>query len=169
MSRPWIAILLAIIGLTLLVGAAAASPLPPLSTPRPTGLALEEAAFEEEEWELEEGCFEEGLEVFCEEEAEEADPSRADCPLRSTHAHAVSYNERLKVTIGYTTYRPTAATIQVGRGSTGLGTFRRQLSRSGVLRFTGKLGKRHGKKLVVSVRVPSAGRYCEEDAAVLFK
>lgn len=169
MSRPWIATLLAALGLTMLVGAAAASPPPPFSAPGPAGLELEEGAFEEEEWELEEGCFEEGFEVSCEEEAEEADPSRADCPLRSTHAHAVSIHDRLKVTIGYTTYRPAAATIQIGRGKAVIGNFKRHLGRSGVLRLTDKLDKGHGGRIRVSVRVPSAGRYCEEDAAVLFR
>lgn len=163
MSRLWIATLPAALCLATLSAAAPAAPTIPLS---PVGFAV----LDEEEWEFEEECFEDELEVLCEEEElEEADPRAAECPLRSTNAHAAANADRLKVTVGYTTWRPTAATIQVGRGATGLGTFKRRLGRSGVLRFAGKLGKRHGKKLVVSVRVPAAGRYCEDDAAVLFK
>lgn len=167
MSRLWIATLLAALGLATLPVAAPATPTSPLSAP--VGLAFFD---EEEEGEFEEECFEEELEAPCEEEAEEAqedDPGAIECPLRSTNAHAAVVNERLRVTVGYTTWRPTTAMIQVGRGATGLGTFKRRLGRSGVLRFAGKLGKRHGKKLVVSVRVPAAGRYCADDAAVLFK
>lgn len=164
MSRLWIATLLAALGLATLAAGTPAAPPAPLSGP--IGLAVFD---EEEEWEFEDECFEEEFEVLCEEELEEADPRASECPLRSTNAHAAAKDDRLKVTVGYTTWRPTLATIQVGRGSTGIGTFKRRLGRSGVLRFVGTLRKHHGKKLLVSVRVPAAGRYCADDAAVLFK
>ena len=129
---------------------------------------------QEDEWEEEGGeeCLEvegelshEGAEEFC-EEAEDAGLSRAEeCPLRSTTAHAAAKHDRLKVTVGYTTYEPAAATIRISR----LGTFKRHLGRSGVLRFTEKVPAKHRGRVVVHIRVPSAERYCADEAAVLFK
>jgi len=111
-----------------------------------------------------------GEECEFEEEEEAEDSGEAEtCPLRSVNAHAAEHNDRLRVTVGYTSYRGVAAKVQVGRGSTRIGTFTRHLSRSGVLRFSGKLNRRHGGRLRVSVRVPSEGGYCAEEDAVLFK
>jgi hypothetical protein len=112
---------------------------------------------DEGEWEAE--CVEELEELEAdteeaEELCEESDESEAGsdtCPLRSAHAHAAIVHDRLKITIGYTTNEPTAAKVQIHDGPAGTRTFVRQLGRSGVLRFTEKVGKRHGKKVVVQI------------------
>jgi hypothetical protein len=144
--------------------------------------AESEAQFTQElEWEEagEEVCIETEVESSSEEEDEGlceeleergAESSEAEeCPLRSTRAHGSTAHDRLKITVGYTTYRPAAATIQIGSGANKLGTFKRHLGRSGVLRFTEKGSTKHGKRVVVHVSVPSAQRYCADEAAVLFK
>lgn len=164
MSRLWIATLLAALGLATFPAAVPATPTS--SLPAPIGFA---AFDEEEEWELEEECFEDEFEVFCEEEPEEVRPATTECPLRSTNAHAAAKHGRLKVTVGYTTWRPTTATIQVGRGPTGLGTSKRRLGHSGVLRFVGTLRTHHGKRLRLSIRVPSVGRNCADETTVPFR
>jgi hypothetical protein len=65
------------------------------------------------------------------------------------------------VTIGYTTYEPAGAKIEIRKGSTRIASVRRRLGRSGVLRITKKLSKRQrGKQITVRVRVPSAPRSC---------
>jgi hypothetical protein len=122
---------------------------------------------EEEDGEPAEEAGEE-CEAEEEEEAEDSDEAEA-CPLRSVNAHATEHNDRLRVTVGYTSYRGVAAKVQVGRGSTRIGTFERHLNRSGVLRFSGRLHRHHSGRLQVSVRVPSEGGYCAEEDAVLFK
>lgn len=179
--------LAAVLGIALLALAAApisAPAAPPASTEveMELELTLDESELELEEWpeeewlEADEECLalegeleEEGL---C-EEGEEEETSRArgarECPLRSASPHAAEARDRLKVTLGYTTFRPATATIQVGRGSTRIGTFKRRLGRSGVLRFSGRLRKRHGKRVFVRILIPSAGRHCAEAAAVLFR
>jgi hypothetical protein len=133
---------------------------------------------QEIEWdeEGEEACVEaedespaEEAEGPCEEFEEEESSEAEECPLRSTRAHGSTTHDRLRITVGYTTYRPAAATIQIGSGANKLGTFKRHLGRSGVLRFTEKGIAKHGKRIMVHVRVPSAQRYCADDAAVLFK
>lgn len=120
----------------------------------PTGAPLALATQPEGEGEEEEGVgfcelaqieFEEGwlteaeMNAVCaEEEAETTNPEsqrQAECPLRSASAHAKTRRNRLKLTIGYTTNFPTKATIQLYAGQTLVATYKRQLGRSGVLRF----------------------------------
>jgi hypothetical protein len=109
----------------------------------------------EEEIEVEGECVE-GAEPETGEEAEEAcdeeesETSSADrCPLRSASAHAATTHTKLKITIGYTTYQPTPARVQIRNSH--LETYKRHLGKSGVLRFTEKLAKTASAKVVVSI------------------
>lgn len=118
----------------------------------------EEGEFEEEACEVAEGEFEEGflgeaaVEKACEEgEGKEkaAGPSSVapeECLLRSAHARLVAYDshDQVRLTVGYTTYEPAVATIAYGAKDGGvsfqLGTAKRHLGRSGVVRLTKALG-----------------------------
>jgi hypothetical protein len=133
---------------------------------------LQEEACEEAEEGLEEGELGEAeVEAICEEANGEGPPavtasgsSAADrCPLRSAHARAVTLakGRRLKVTVGYTTYEPTGATVDIRLGATRVGSFRRRLGRSGVLRIVRRLGKRPApRRLVVRLRIAGSQREC---------
>ncbi len=108
----------------------------------------------EAEREFEEGDLEEeDVENIC-EEAEDQDKKRAtgsgsvapeECLVRSAHARVVAYSahDTVRLTVGYTTYEPTAATVEYalagGKGSMHLDTAKRHLGRSGVLRLTTSL------------------------------
>lgn len=74
----------------------------------------------------------------------------AECPIHSATAHASTHHGQLLLAIGYTTNAPVAATIQIH----GVGTFKRHLGHSGVLRFT---GEEHGRP-VVHIRLPASER-----------
>jgi hypothetical protein len=134
-----------------------AAPAEPLPAPGPSP-ALAEAAAEDEE-ESEEECvvveeeFVDGeLQEFCAEEDEsEAASSIDNCFLRSAHAHSATKHNKLKVTVGYTTNDPADAKIEIRQGGARIGTFSRHLGKSGVLRFTSKLNKRH--RAGVSIRI----------------
>jgi hypothetical protein len=126
---------------------------------------LEEEVCEAAEEEFEEGELDEAeMEAVCEEATDEVQqtgkasgsPRSARCPLRSAHAHAVTLagGRRLKLTIGYTTYRPAGATIEVSHGRTRIGTFRRHLGRSGVVRIVRRLGDGPApRRIVVRLRI----------------
>ncbi len=168
---PILVVLLALSGL-LLTGAAHAAPLVPGTTP----LAFEEELSAEEdegEDESEEGACEEAEEEFdegelsaaevkevCDEEAAERRKKAAaraseECVLRSAHGAATTsgQGDKLKLTIGYTTYEPAAASLKIGR----LGTVHRHLGRSGVLRLVEDLHGHDGpKQLSVQIDIPSA-------------
>ncbi len=173
---PILVVLLALSGL-LLAGAAHAAQLAPGTTP----LAFEEEFAAEEEGEegeveFEEGACEEAEEEFdegelsagevkeiCEEEAAERRKKAAnagnvapeECILRSAHGQAVTSGkgDELKLTIGYTTYEPAAASLKIGH----LGTVHRHLGRSGVLRLVEDLHGHDGPKhLSVQIDIPSA-------------
>lgn len=175
LKLPLLVVLLALSGL-LLAGAAHASPL----VPSPTPFAFEEE-FEAEEEGEEEGEFEEGacetaeeefeegelsageVKEICEEEATErrkkaagpGAPAPEECILRSAHGQAVASDkgDKLKLTIGYTTYEPAAASLTIGH----LGTVHRHLGRSGVLRLVEDLhGHDSPKHLSVQIDIPSA-------------
>jgi hypothetical protein len=142
----------------------AAAPAVAVAVETPVGdlpvLALEdeeaeaEAATEEVEEECEE--VEEGFEECEEVEAEtaRAASAREECILRTARAHAAldRRGKKLKLTIGYTAYEPTRARIEVGQ----LATLQRHLGRSGVLRITKKLRAKSAKRLVVTIKLPSA-------------
>ncbi len=159
------------------VSAAHAAPLGPSATP----LAFEEEFDAEEEGgegeaEIEEGACEEAEEEFnegelsaaevkeiCEEEAAERHkksagpgaPAPEECILRSAHGQAVTSGKdgKLKLTIGYTTYEPAAASLKIGH----LGTVHRHLGRSGVLRLVEDLhGHGSPKHLSVQIDIPSS-------------
>ena len=173
-----LAVPLALATLLFAVSAAHAAPVAPIVTP----LAFEEefSADEEEgeegEAEFEEGTCEEAEEEFeegelsgaeakeiCDEEAEErrkkaANPGTVapeECILRSAHGQAITSgnDDKLKLTIGYTTYEPAGASLKIGQ----LGTVRRHLGRSGVLRLVEDLHGHDGPKhLSVQIDIPSA-------------
>ncbi len=131
----------------------------------------DEEAFEGEETDLE--CLEIAAELdpeeaaeFCSEEEDEAEAEEAEpCPLRSASARATTRHNRLKITIGYTTFEPTPAQIKLKSGSHRLGTFKRHLGRSGVLRFTRPARKK--LKLVVQIK-PLGESGCPSRRLVLF-
>jgi hypothetical protein len=91
-----------------------------------------------------------------------------ECLLRSARAHAAVDEKRgkLKLTLGYTTYEPTSAKIEIGH----IATLQRHLGRSGVLRLVKGLNKLDApKKLVVRISIPSARRAgCPSRRLVLF-
>jgi hypothetical protein len=131
---------------------------------------LEEEACEAAEEEFEEGELgEEEVEADCEETGGEAQAQGTGssapvrCPLRSARARAVALagGRRLKLTVGYTTYRPAGATVEVTRGTTLIGSFRRHLGRSGVLRIVKRLGGGPApRRVVVSLRIAGPHSEC---------
>lgn len=170
-----ILVILLVLSSLLLAGAAHATQLDPGATP----LTFEEELAAEEEGEEDEGEFEEGaceeaeeefdegelsageVKEICEEEAAErrkkaANPGTVapeECILRSAHGQAVTSgkNDKLKLTIGYTTYEPAAASLKIGH----LDTVHRHLGRSGVLRLVEDLHG-HDSPKQVSVQIDIA-------------
>ena len=160
--------------------AQASSPLPAL-----TPLAFEEefeeadeAEFAEEECETAEEEVEEGElskaegEEICREARETAKEAAAgssgagECPIHSAIAHSSIHNDRLKLTIGYTTNTPVTATIQLSGPVKA--SFKRRLGRSGVLHFTEQLANEHGR-LAVHIELPASERAeCPSRRLVLF-
>ena len=113
----------------------------------------------------------EEMEEECEAEAEDAgfSPSE-DCYLRTATARVVAYPGRkmMRLTLGYTTYTPAAATVEYGaKNDPHLGTVHRQLGHSGVLRLSKHLGGKQMTKVeasdrfTVTVHVPEAPRACQ--------
>ncbi|HSS03872.1 MAG TPA: hypothetical protein VLK89_01625 [Solirubrobacterales bacterium] len=144
--------------------------LPPVSVSAPAEQeeefeGEEEGEFDEEACEVAEEEFEEGfldekaVEKAC-EEGEDRDKvaghssiAPAECLLRSAHARLVTsdLNESARLTIGYTTYEPTTATIDYGlsggKGTLHLGAAKRHLGRSGVIRLSKALSNSEMAKL----------------------
>ncbi len=134
-----------------------------------------------EEIELEDECVEGGedeegenseeADEECEAEAEDAGFSPAeDCYLRTARARVVAFPDRstMRLTLGYTTYAPAEATVEYGaKGDPHLGTVRRRLGRSGVVRLSKHLGSREmeqvqaSRRFTVTVHVPEAPRECQ--------
>lgn len=173
--------------LTLLLDAAAAraDSMAPATSP----VVVEEAEFEFEEGEEEspqEECeeateeFEEGeidreeLEEGCERQRKRSAHGEApeECILRSAHAHAVinAKSSTLKLTLGYTTYEPASATIDIGKGAAHIASLHRQLHRSGVIRTVESLpGAGAPRRIVVSIDLPSVeSAGCPSRRLVLF-
>jgi hypothetical protein len=134
-------------------------------------IELEEECSESEDEEVE-GAEETGeAEEECEVEAEDAGFSPAeDCYLRTARARVVAYPERniVRLTLGYTTYTPARATIEYGaKSDPHLGSVRRQLGRSGVVRLSKHLGSKEmtqlqtSRRFTVTVHVPDAPRECQ--------
>ncbi len=144
------------------------------ASPSDLGASLgEEIEFEDEcvESDEEEAEDSEEAEEECEAEAEDAGFSPADdCYLRTAQARVVAYPERnmMRLTLGYTTYTPARATVEYGaRSDPRLGTVRRQLGRSGVVRLSKHLGGKEmaqlqaSRRFTVTVHVPEAPRECQ--------
>ncbi len=174
----------------LLLGAKSAQAAPPL--PGLIPLAFEEEFEEENEAEFaEEECS------IAEEEVVEGELSKAEgdeicreaedegrktasgsnaapeeCLLRSAHARLVADDSPggVRLTVGYTTYEPTTATIKFSaRGRKGLlhlGTAKRHLGRSGVIRLSEALAEPKMAKVdaagrfTVQVHIPGSPGSC---------
>lgn len=173
---PLLVVLLALSGLLLASAAHATQPVLSATPPASEEEFEVEAEDEGGEGETEEGACEEAEEEFdegelsagevkeiCEEEAAErrkktagpGAPAPEECILRSAHGQAVTSGkgDKLKLTIGYTTYEPAAASLKIGR----LGTVHRRLGHSGVLRLVEDLRGQHSPKhLPVEIDIPSA-------------
>jgi hypothetical protein len=177
---PILVVLLALAGLLWASASHAAQPGADIAP-----LAFEEEFEGEEEIEEGEGEFEEracegaeeefdegelsGTEVkeICEEEAIErrkkaADgggPAPEECILRSAHSQASTpgKGDKLKLTVGYTTYEPVSATIAAGH----IATVHRHLGHSGVIRVVVALhGDNAPKQLHVQIKVPGSPSSC---------
>lgn len=128
----------------------------------------------EEELEADE-LAEEELEAICAEVEEEGaatggtgGASPTHCVLRSANAHATTKNDKLKLTIGYTTTEPTDATVEIKQGATRIATLNRHLGRSGVLRYTKQLGENADGKLTVRIKPQTGAAGCPSRRLVLF-
>lgn len=181
--------LLVLSSLLLAVSLAPAAPKPPSTVPLAFEEELEaeveideEVGFETEaECIAEEAGFEAielseaELREICAEEVEAAEAAAASsrCPLRSANGYAVVKNGRLKVTVGYTTSEPFNARVELRRGDVQIASAQRHLGRSGVLRFSEKLGEKRVERVVVRIKLPQTTADCPAyravDAAVLFK
>jgi hypothetical protein len=169
------------------VSSAHAMPTGPIIAAFTSDEPLEDEFEEEGEGEEETGCetaeeeVEEGelsqreADEICEEEAKESKKAAGsnaqapeECVLRSAHAHAAvaAAGEKLKLTIGYTTYEPITAKLQIGH----LTTLHRHLGRSGVIRIVeGLNGENVPKQLNVRIDIPSVKRAgCPSRRLVLF-
>ncbi len=175
---PRIRVLLPLLLLAILVASQAAHAIADAEEPSlPLNVAIQ---MSEEEDETEGECLEgedeeaegsEEAEEGCEAEAEDAGFSPADdCYLRTATARVVAYPDRemMRLTLGYTTYTPAAATVEFGaKKDPHLGTVHRRLGRSGVLRLSKHLaGKQMTKvedsgRFTVTVHVPEAPRACQ--------
>ncbi len=145
------------------------------ASPPDLGTSLsEEIEFEDEcveSSEDEEGEDSEEAEEECEVEADDAGFSPAeDCYLRTARARVVAFPDRntMRLTLGYTTYVPAAATVEYGaKKDPHLGSVHRRLGRSGVLRLSKHLADAQMTKVeasgrfTVTVHVPEAPRACQ--------
>jgi len=174
---PRIRLLLPLLLLAIFVTSQTAHALADAEEPSlPLGVAIQTSE-EEDEGETEDECIDseaedsEEAEEECEAKAEDAGFSPAeDCYLRTATARVVAYPDRemMRLTLGYTTYTPAAATVEYGaKKDPHLGTVHRQLGRSGVLRLSKHLaGKQMSKvetsgRFTVTVHVPEAPRACQ--------
>jgi hypothetical protein len=143
---PRIRLLLPLLLLAVVVASQGAHALADAEDPGlPLNVAIQ-AGEEEDEAEAEGECTEsedeetEEAEEECEAEAEGAGFSPADdCYLRTATARVVAYPDRetMRLTLGYTTYAPAAATVEYGANKDPrLGAVHRRLGRSGVLRLS---------------------------------
>lgn len=175
---PQIRLLLPLLLLAILMASQSAHALADAEDPSlPLSVAIQ---LSEEEDESEGECVEsedeeaegaEEAEEECEAEAEDAAFSPAeDCYLRTATARVVAYPDRkmMRLTLGYTTFTPTAATVEYGaKKDPHLGMVHRQLGRSGVLRLSKHLaGKQMTKveasgRFTVTVHVPEAPHACQ--------
>jgi len=188
-----LAVPLVLTALLLAASIAHATPIGPAATPLAFEEGFDAGEEAEEEFEFEEAECEEAEEEFEEgelsrvevreicDEAEGRDSKTAkgsssvapeECILRSAHARAalLADDTKLKLTLGYTTYEPAGAKIEVGHGSSHLASLQRHLGRSGVLRIIESLhGDDTPKQLPVSIDIPSTKKAgCPSRRLVLF-
>ncbi|HEX5763102.1 MAG TPA: hypothetical protein VFY04_08275 [Solirubrobacterales bacterium] len=103
------------------------------------------------------------------EEAEAVGSHPAACVLRSAKAHAILKNNKLKLTIDYTTSEPTKAVIKLRYGATNLGSLKRHLRLSGVLRVSTKLKNKRGNgRSPLRIEIDPEGVGCPSRRLVLF-
>lgn len=180
------AFVLPLILAALLLGVKSAQAASPEGDPAPLAFEEEfeieeedEGEFAEEECKIAQEEFEEGeltkgeADTICKDAKEAAREATAgssatgtgECPIHSASAHSSIHNDRLKLTIGYTTNTPVTATIQIPS----IGTFKRHLSKSGVLRFSEKLDSEPHGRTVVRIKLPASERAeCPSRRLVLF-
>jgi hypothetical protein len=168
------AFVLPLILAALLLGVKSAQAAPPEAEAAPLAFEEEfeleeedEGEFAEEECETAEEEFEASeltkaeADTICKEAREAAreaagSSAAGECPIHSATAHSSVHNDRLRLTIGYTTNTPIAATIEL-RGPV-KDSFKRHLGKSGVLRFSKTLrGAPHGRT-VVRIKLPASER-----------
>jgi hypothetical protein len=154
-------VLLALLGVAAPAGAASAIPNIQFELEEESEDEFEDGSCAEVEEESTAGELTAGeLAEIC-EETDEAEGTLAGerpprgCLLRSASAHAVAKDDRLKVTIGYTTSEPVAARIEIRNGADRIAAVNRHLGRSGVLRFTENLGQEESKRIVIRIELPS--------------
>jgi len=170
---PRIAALITLVSIALL-GFAGPAQAAVLESPLPLVTVFDETEEEAEASEEElETCDEEAEECEEGEAASGPEERRSDAPgkclLRSTSARAVTKNDKLKLTIGYTTNEPSEATVEIKRGAVRIGSLHRHLGRSGVLRFSKELNEEQSGKLVVRILLPKRKRAgCPSRRLVLF-
>jgi len=174
----WIAMLvvgLALVALLLAVKPAHAAAVAPAAT----SFALEDEGEEEEfEVDAEEECFEaekefeageisnEELEEFCEETGGAGGILPEECLLRTFRPQLVATGSKAQLTISYTTYEPTKATVDYGLKGLHLGIAKLHLGQKGVLHLTKHLNDsqaakvRASHKAKVQIRIPSAPSQC---------
>lgn len=139
-------------------------------------LAPEEACIEAEEAFEAEELAEVEVEEICEEEEPERGPRGEDnngdaaeeCALRSANAHATTKNDRLRLTIGYTTTEPVNAKVEIKQGAVKIASLSRHLGRSGVLRHTEQLGPEQHGKLKIRLKLTTGSAGCPSQRLVLF-
>lgn len=132
-----------------------------------------EGACVELEEEGEEPAEEAGEDCEDEEEAEDEgagfSPS-ADCFLRTARGQVVAYPRRgqVRLTLGYTTYEPAPATVELSPGNGDrLAVVKRRLGRSGVIRVSRHLGEdamarlEGSHRFTVTVHVAEAPGACQ--------
>lgn len=155
----------------------------------PTPLAFEEefeleeeveGEFAEEECEIANEEVKEGeitqaeADTLCKEARAEAEAASktagsssaaaAKCPIHSATAHESFLHNELKLTIGYTTVSAVSATVEIQH----LGVFKRHLGKSGVLRFSKKLGDKPHGRAIVHIKLPKGSAGCPSRRLVLF-
>jgi hypothetical protein len=188
-TRAIVLLGLATLVLSIAAGTAWAAPTTPAAIPFAMGEEVEVEVEEDEEATAAEECEEaqaefaageinaEAVAEYCASEARRPGKSSSggvpeECILRSAHGHASADEQAgtLKLTIGYTTFEPTNATIDVGSGASRIASLHRQLGRSGVLRIVESLhGDNAPKQLTVRFRIASAEKAgCPSRRLVLF-
>ena len=142
---------------------------PAVTVPLETELIGEDEEGEDGEWEEGEEDEEEGDEW---EEFEAGEEPPVECLLRSASAKAVvpAGEDKLRLTIRYTTFEPTEVTIDYklrgGKGSLHLPQVRQRLGEQGPVRVTEPLGEAQAERaraahdFAIQFRIADAPREC---------